>query len=409
MTRILLRAIVASAILFSLATARPARAQTRPASDNDVPEVHPHRLILTIIDKETRKPLVGVKVRYIGDDGPKRFGGRGETDAAGAYEFRLPTNKLTYLGYAIRMTGYIPMAMRWRGTVPAAYTLEMERGQVIGGTVVDDAGQPVVGAKVILRVGRDTGQPNALFDTVDDRVTTGDGGAWTYDRAPAGFTTAWVGAADPRFISGDAASLADVKPDDALAKRVVLKLKRGLTFYGKVVDDKGHPLEGVAVRIYGPVGATMPSNLAATLGDANNKSDRGGSFQATIVPNQGRRLVLTFEGFAPEQIEPAAAGVAGDATDPTEIVLRPSQALRVKFTDPAGRPVPKAWVIVRSWRGIAYPQLIEADADGQAKWPSAPTDEVQADIGGPGFQAQTGVRLKASKEVQTITLTPTSP
>src|SRR5437773_993110 len=89
MAHVFVRAIVCCAILCSFAAAgRPVRAQTRPAVD-EVEEVRPHRLVLTIIDKETRKPLGGVKVRYIGDDAAKRFGGRGETDAAGAYTFAL--------------------------------------------------------------------------------------------------------------------------------------------------------------------------------------------------------------------------------------------------------------------------------------------------------------------------------
>lgn len=398
MARVFVHTIVCGAILSLFADARVALAQSLPAAD-EVKELRPHRLVLTIIDKETRKPLNNVKVRYIGDDGPQRFGGRGETNAAGMYEFYLPTNRLKYLGYAIRMPGYIPMAMRWRDTVPAIYTLEMEHGQVIGGTVVDDAGQPVVGAKVTLRVHGDTHQPNAIFDIDGDLATTGEGGAWTYDRAPTGFRTVQVSAADPRFVSGEAASLADVKPDDALAKRLVLKLDRGVTFYGTVVDTQHRPLEGVAVRV---ASTTQPA-----LVNPGWKSDRSGNFQATIVPNVGQRLVLTSEGYAPEQIEPSA--VQGDATDPTEITLKPAQTLRVKFIDPAGQPIPRAWILITSWRGIAYRENIQADATGQAVWPSAPTDEVQANIVCQGYQPQTGVRLKASKDVQTITLTPVKP
>jgi hypothetical protein len=401
MDRVIARVVVCGAILCSLAgVARPARAQTQPAADEEVKEVRPHRLVLTIIDKETRQPLTGVKVRYLGDDGPHRFGGRGETDTAGVYTFALPTNKLAYFGYAIRMTGYIPMAMRWwNGVVPATYTLEMERGKTIGGTVVDDAGQPVVGAKVTLRVGRDTGHPNAIFDTDGDFVTTGKGGVWTYDRAPDEFTTAQASAADGRFVSGPAASLSNIKADDALAKTLVLKLERGLTFYGTVVDEQHHPLQGVVVRV-----ASATQN---DLANSSCKSDSSGNLKATIVPKQGQHLVLTSEGYAPDQIEPAA--VQGDATDPTEIVLRTGQTLRVKITDPAGKSIPRAWIIITSWRGIAYREQLQADAAGKVEWPSAPVDEVQVDVVCQGYQRQGGVSLKASKDVQTITLTPMTP
>jgi hypothetical protein len=387
--------VIACAAMWCAWCATGSAQPAKPPADG-VDEIMPHLLVLTVVDKETRKPLDGVKVRYLGDENTGRVGGRGATDAAGQYSFDLPTNKLKYLGAAIRMPGYIPMALRFRDVVPGTFTLEMERGQVVGGTVLDEDGRPVVGAKVTLHVGRDTRQPNAIFDTEGDWVFTAEGGAWNYDRAPAGFQSVRASAADPRYVSGPAAAIEQATPEDALARRLELRLARGKTVRGTAVDEDGRPLENVVVRV---ASADQPD-----LAGSSSKSARDGAFRATVAADAGQRLVLTLAEHAPELIDPATAG-----DEPVRVTLRQAQPLRLRFADLAGRPVPGAWLTVKSWRGVAFHESIRADAAGRVVWPAAPADEVQADVYCPGFQPRSNLSLKASGEFQTITLTPTGP
>lgn len=256
-------------------------------------EIRPFSLILTILDKETLEPIPDVKVRYIGVMDDERFGDRGVTDANGEYVFELPSNKLEHLGTAIRCEGFIPMAMRWRGVMPGAATLQMERGTVIGGKVVDDTGAPIDGATVYLSVQRETHQPNAIYDIHNDYVKSGEDGSWTYDRAPAGFTSVRVAASDPRYVNPDSPAMKEVEPDDARARNLILTLRRGVTYKGTVVDTRGRPVEGADLRL-------APEGKADFV---RTTSGPAGQFQITVEPKQAFRLTILKEGYADQSIE----------------------------------------------------------------------------------------------------------
>ena len=314
MTRVISLAFVWATISFVPLGLGQTAPTTAPAAV-EAAEVRPFTLLLRVIDKETREPLAGVRVRFIAiaADDAKPFGEKGATDDVGLYAFAMPSNKMRHLGTAIRLPGYIPMGIRWTGTLPPDFTLELERGVPIGGKVVDDAGAPVVGAKVTLTVDRDGGQSNAGFDIAGDWVMTTAGGTWTYDRAPADFTSATVSVSDPRYVSGDGATIAEVKPDDALARRLVLTLRHGLTVAGTVVDADGQPLEGVAVRTVYAAGVSGPTVEATT--------DREGKFQLTVEGGSTARLRIKKDGFALQMADLPTT----QAPDSPRITLTPAK------------------------------------------------------------------------------------
>lgn len=396
MARLISPALVRGAILLALgAPALGQQTQPATAPAEEVPEVRPFNLLFVVVDKETREPIPDVKVRWIARDAHGNFGGRGVTGEAGDYVFELPSNKLPHLGTAIRMPGYIPMGTRWSGTIPTNYTLEMERGVTIGGTVVDDAGKPVVGARVTLRVRCDTGRANAAYDIQGDWVKTEADGVWTYDRVPAGFTAVSMSVADPRYVSGDGAARSDVKPEEALARGLVLTLRHGQTIGGVVTDANGRAVEGAAIHV--------ATDTEADEADAGLKTDRDGKFQVTVDPARRQRLVIAKEGLAPELIDPGTLKEA----DPVKVALKAGEPLRLKLADPDGRPIAGAWILVTSWRGTAFRESIQANAEGEIVWPSAPADEVQFDAIASGHQLRRALRVKPSPETQVITLTPT--
>lgn len=390
------RVVPFTCVLSALVLCSVVAAQTRPTTEPaavEVPEVKPFTLLLRIIDKETREPLSGVRVRYIASDAGGAFGDKGVADDVGLFVFALPTNKLRHLGTAIRLPGYIPMSTGWRGTIPADYTLEMERGTTIGGTVVDDAGRPVVGAKVTLSVRRDANQPNASFDIGADWVKSGEGGVWTYDRAPAGFTSADVSVADPRYVSGAGSSLVDVKPEEALARRLVLTLRPGRAVSGTVTDARGAPVEAAAIRVVG--GTSDGANVDV-------QSGRDGTFRLTVEAASPPRLLVVKEGFAPECVDLATAKDA----DAVKVSLTSGRPFRVKVAGADGRPISQAWMIVTGWRGTPFTRSMRTDASGEAVWPNAPADEFEYVIAAEGYRPQQSLHASPSDDVQAVTLEP---
>ncbi len=373
--------------------AYPACAQVEPEEwpDDIATEVRPHTLQLTLIDKETGKPIPEVKVRYIGADESGKFGGRDVTDANGVVAFNLPSNKLQHLGMAIRMPGYIPMGARWSGTVPAKAILLMERGTVIGGKVVDDAGEPVVGAKVHLTVERDAGQLNAGFDIAGDWVKTGEGGLWTYDRAPAGFVRAHVGVSDPRYITDELNTRKEVKPEDAIARKVVLTRRRGVTYGGVVFDTRGRGVEGAIVRLHAPENAAVQGEF---------KTGSKGEFQVTVDASHVGSLSIQREHFSPEKIDLSNV----PAKEPLNIALQRGRMLRLKVVDTQGQPIPNAWVQLGVWRGISLNEFHQTNAAGEFTWTAAPEDDVQVSVSHQHYEAAVLLAVKASDETRIVTL-----
>ena len=98
-------------------------------------------IAVTFVDSQTGNPIEGVKLH-----------GDLETNIAGTVN--VPTSKLP--ATAVRMypvkTGYIPIQILWESEpcalVPDAITIPMQTGKTIGGTIVDEAGEPIPGVAV---------------------------------------------------------------------------------------------------------------------------------------------------------------------------------------------------------------------------------------------------------------------
>src|SRR5688572_29157803 len=119
--------------------------QAAPAAKSTKP------LNFAIVDSQTKKPVadVGLHIRA------GRAQLRQTTDDAGKSLVNYPGDS-TYLAITAKKDGYVTANVYWNSNndqpieIPAEFTLEMPAGKTIGGTVDDEDGAIVAGAKVYL-------------------------------------------------------------------------------------------------------------------------------------------------------------------------------------------------------------------------------------------------------------------
>jgi protocatechuate 3,4-dioxygenase beta subunit len=223
------------------------------------------------------------------------------------------------------------------------------RAGSVSGRVLDSAGQPVVGAKVLLLTYRDEDQllldrtigkdPVPLGQTATDasgqfRMALEKPGQSVAIRIlPAGLPSARF--AGP-FESSDDTDLADVQ------------IPPSAPLSGRVVDESGKPVAGARVLVIGS--DSLAENEARVLVETRTQAD--GSFSAPEASDGTRVLYVQAAGFVP------LTHIQIERKPEERVILRTGGTIRGTIVDSAGKPV--AGVIVTADEVAA-----ESDAAGR--------------------------------------------
>jgi hypothetical protein len=354
-------------------------------------------LDLRLVDASDGKPVAGACVRVNEHEFRERF----MSDAGGIARIELP-EKPEDMAVRVRSRGYVPKLLVWdlrggRAPWPESFTLQMERAHCIGGVVRNPHGEPVVGAQVLvtLRGPSPAGEPRIHNDLWDRPARTDAEGRWQFPHAPADLAHLRVRLAHPDYVS-KIYPIEQPPAEEFQRGTAVLTLTSGTPCEGTVTDEHGQPIAGATV-ILGEGGSDSYSR------DSRRTDARGRfRFGGVAFTNRCEAQILSFqkEGYAPELIElqPSAMTVRGDA------VLRRGKALRVRFTDAAGAPVPGVTVAMHGWRSHRpFSCCFRSDESGLAVWESAPQDAAQYSIMPREFQREE-LMLAPGDEVQTLVL-----
>ncbi|MEX2380795.1 MAG: M56 family metallopeptidase [Opitutales bacterium] len=268
---------------------------------------------------------------------------------------------------------------------------EGESGTPIGGMIVDDAGNPILGATVVVRIQK---RANGSIKNVESTtLKTGFGGLWEwrYRAAPEEVDQIVVGFHHPDYVShapGDSSYI--LEPFDSLAelragaKRV---LERGVKIEGIVLDAAGEPAEGATIGF----GADrMMSNKVP-----ERRADAEGHFSLPVRPDEEVILTVRHPGHAPELVR----GLANELSDPIRVQLSPGRTLTGQVVDAEGDPVPSVRVWMDTWRETRTLGVrLHTDSDGRFEWNDAPEDIVLADFWASAYPAKRGVPVQAGRE-----------
>lgn len=231
-----------------------------------------------------------------------------------------------------RANGFAPAAMMLSTSgspaAPARVALSLAKGAAIAGKVVDDAGKPVGGARVVATA---ASEPFPVVDARRDGVETRADGTFVLPTIAAGTwrLTATHGTFAPT-------TSAPINVDGANAKSgVQLVLSAGATLTGVVQDGSGAPVAAADVRVV----------------------VRGTTFwRATRQAFTAQDGTFSIAGLPRRAVEVVAASASGSsAIMPVDLAAKPEQALTLKL-DVAGAIA--GAVVDSTGQGIGDAQVI---------------------------------------------------
>ncbi len=211
------------------------------------------------------------------------------SDSSGAFELRDLPLGLEWLSIGVTAPGHARKRLSFQqGQLPAEpLEIVLERGVTVSGTVSDSVGAPTPGAKI--------GFGSSQFDV--DALTTvaGDDGVFALRDCPPKNAKLWAEA--PGFASHlEALDLRERRG----AASIAIRLERGVSLRGIVVDRSGAPLDGVLVSLLSR--DEYLNSRASTSAD--------GRFELQNAPERGDLQIECYgEGLLRTTVEvPAASG-----------------------------------------------------------------------------------------------------
>src|SRR5262249_22147154 len=210
-------------------------------------------LLLEVVNGADNTALVGATVWTRVHRGQPRDS-QGTTDEEGRYAIAVPAGAAASLRVVVVDRGFAPVELRWMGDEPIAdsQTVPRERGGRIGGTVGDERGRPIGGARVNLQVGatppRGGRERYAAPDGEIAAAVTDAQGRWRSEALPA--SAAPGIRLDLLTTHADHIGLKQSVTADALrafATSGVMKAGRSLA--GTIVSPTGRPVAGATIII----------------------------------------------------------------------------------------------------------------------------------------------------------------
>ena len=352
----------------------------------------PQAIEIVVAGKDTGKPLEGARVRTSLDFVEKLW----TTDREG--RLRVDLSRLAFpenFSFDVWADGYVQQRYSFGSLdprnpiIPSQMTIALLPGEEsLGGTVKNEEGQPIAGARVVLwgYLGEKK-DPRELGYMVD--TFTNSRGEWRC-RNYRKTTFAYLYLSHPEYVSDDhfeprvhghPEGARRYSPDDPNLKSLrdfsdVQVMVRGIAISGKVVDERARPVAGAEV------GRLESNHLNSFSWDIpRTTTDAQGRFHFPHALPGKYALQVKAKGHAPE-LKSITAGTSTSVI----IVLPPPHVLSGRFVDTRGKPIAGAYVYMAGWRrSWALGVNLKTDAEGRFRWEDAPADPVQITAGREGY------------------------
>jgi hypothetical protein len=423
-----------------------------------------NQLVLHLVADDTGKPVAGAGLEFL-----VRQGVRGErvlpapmtADDQGVCVIPLARGGVSNLTISTRTDGFVDTGYSWspaRGeSIPRQYTARLAHSVPIGGRVVDDVGKPVAGAEVhvwkIVADQRQLSDPPQIFDIAQEITAADAEGRWRMDRfANEAISRLRVWATHPYYFTEPFVVINMSNQGNPEAKKQLvagtntLKLTRGITVQGVVLDTNGHPVAGTKVSAVAEIERApltpsfVPGQSQSFTISRVDRIETTNQADGTFVLTGCRPGTNEFRGEARGF---ALASLRANLTkNPTSLrfVLNPGHVLRLRVVDADGLPVTNGGVSptssdpssslhtgfgarggrgsdlnsgfgTRGGRGSdlisfvlqpSYP--FRLGTEGRVVWESAPDSELQLEIRANGFEP-TNMVVAADGEEHVVRLT----
>jgi protocatechuate 3,4-dioxygenase beta subunit len=308
--------------------------------------------------------------------GPAADGPRTRSAADGTFELRVEAGRRGLLELP-RAAGLLFASREQRQVEVAAYEADADLGELgliaaarIAGQVVDEAGQPVPSARV--RANRDA---LAIWMPGQGEPVDGEGRFELIGLEPGRHG---VGAEAPGFVP--ATATVELKSGEQV-DGLVLRLARGASIAGTVLDDRGRPVAGARVAGFRDRELGPNVRVQGIDADAAVETDANGYFVLSGIEGEQVSLRAWAEGCASQTLAGVAVGT-GNVTFRLDRLGRISGRL----LDTEGRPLAGSQVSARVFNGAVRsggPSSRLPDLDRLGGGDAAETDaEGRFELGG---------------------------
>jgi RNA polymerase sigma factor (sigma-70 family) len=209
-----------------------------------------HALNLLVMQTEDRQPIRGARVWVDCWTGARRERTLNAlTDRNGLLQIPIPVSAFNDLVIWVAAEGRVPIVMRWHAhefeDSTVSHTLFLEAGQLAGGTVVDEAGKPIAGAKISFEgPGIDLGKrENREFHPELSASFTDVDGRWANTQIPTTGARPSMRVTHPDFTP---ASPGYGGPPGYFTN-VITVLSNGVALSGRVTAADGTPIRNAAI------------------------------------------------------------------------------------------------------------------------------------------------------------------
>lgn len=307
-----------------------------------------------VVDEQGR-PVPGVEVRATPQLGRRirsatmRSGGTSRTSGSGRFRFG---GLAAGLAHELRLSraGFAPATAEVPPLQPGRpvsdLRIVLRKGRTGFGHVVDQAGQPVAGAQVVLRSAargdmrmrvRNLREPEPPIEAATDAK----GRFELRDLPPGNYELTARGAGyAPLTVPG-----LEVPQGGGSTDLGTVTLVPGVALEGYATDPQGQPVAGAEVRVIEASADRMSRFLRMDEAEPPPAATSG---QDGFFRVEDRRAGETVDldasrpGYAPA----SAPGVRVPTEQPVRLVLQPSAAVEGRVVDPDGKPVPGTRVVV---------------------------------------------------------------
>ncbi|HWM89566.1 MAG TPA: carboxypeptidase regulatory-like domain-containing protein [Thermoanaerobaculia bacterium] len=367
---------------------------TEAGEGTDVPVValrSPTTVTGRVLDAARRDPVPGALVWNGGTAWAR-------TDASGSFELRAPSGDRGTVEAST--AGSLRHVHRWKRDENVPITFLLGPGAAITGQVVDEAGNPIEGAKVATN----TNPLDPRSIRMEERKAwTGPDGRFVLRQLPAG------------RLHNVAAVREGFAPAQQLADSTApirLVLRRGTAATGRVVTGEGLPVAGAELTLMPAESEPVPGPWVSFQA----VSDAGGRFRLQNLKAGRFSLRAVRAGFAPAVVqgieipETPETPETAPQLDLGDVTLQPGAAIEGIVTDTRGRPVEKASVSLgHDPSGFLTPELssmsmepVETGPDGRFRFADLPRgSRFEVNAGHPelAHEVMSGVEAPTAKPV----------
>jgi peroxiredoxin/protocatechuate 3,4-dioxygenase beta subunit len=355
----------------------------------DGPDASPRRLTVEARDLTTDAAVANVSITLELPDDVK-LQATTAVDGVARFAYSLPeATGRRYFSLTARREGLVPLFERWFSaatspTPPDHLVLFMEKATTIGGRVLDERGQPLADAVVVVNVIKRYPGSDQRVAVSGESTTTDTDGRWSFRNVPEQPDTVEVAAYHYLCLTDRSSYfLESFKPLSALRDgSAVFPLRRGTRVDGTVLGPDGQPVAGADV-FYGE-GRGFANSIPPV------KTDAQGRFTFGIKPGTTAHLIAQAAGSGPALQEVRV----GDGPQRTYLTLSEAHSVRGRVVDPEGKPVARASVRffwygaekpAGNYFGSAIATQSTTDSDGRFQWKEAPASGVHVAVSANGF------------------------